>query len=215
ITGPSTPITLLRVATEISSASETNPSVGRSAIDQPSSTSASEWPGGSRVPERPTSGCVPITSAPAARLLSARAQTMSTAHVAAASVLPTKISPRLQERVSKSFHVSWRSSPANTSPATRPARTGKPQEPAKPRTTSGSAKPDVCTQRPKSVSAGTAPCAFRTPATANGARTTTAATTRVGNWPASLLSSTRTTWAAPGGLTSTSTKVSKETDDDV
>ncbi len=94
------------------------------------------------VPESPTSGFEPLPRSPAAMLATVSRRASPIARIAAASALPAKSSKRLRDRVSAVFQVPWRSSAEKRSPATSPARTGKPQEPAKPRMTSGIAKPD-------------------------------------------------------------------------
>ena len=95
---------------------------------------------------------------PATVLLTASRATIAMENVIAASVLPTKTSPREHERVRTVFHVDWRSSLAKMSPATTLAINGKPAIPANPRSTNGIANPDEWTHRPKSESAGTDDC---------------------------------------------------------
>ena len=146
---------LLRVSTENSRPTLVKPSIGRITNAQLASTSPAAPPGDRTLPESPTSGCEPTAATPARRLLSASRTTISTEYVAAASSFPAKSSARLRERVSTVFHVPYRSSEAKRSPATIPLRIGKPNEPRKPSMKSGTAKPEPCTQRPKSVSAGT------------------------------------------------------------
>src|SRR4051812_34228017 len=106
---------------------------------------------------------------PAIVLLRPSSATITTENVIAASVLPTKIWPREHDRVSTVFHVDWRSSLAKMSPATTLAIRGKPAIPAKPSSTNGVAKPEDCTHRPNSQSAGTDDWVLMKIANANGA----------------------------------------------
>ena len=189
--GPSTPTIPLRVATENSTARLTKASMGSRQSNQASATSIRECPVESTVPLRLTSGCAPTSNAPAVRLDSASTASSATANVPTASSLPANRCRRVHERVRTVFHVPCRSSEANRSPASTPAISGRPQEPANPSTTSETAKPDECTQTPYSESAGLPLCTLSTPANANGPSTQMRARSRGASWLASLRRSTR------------------------
>ena len=77
------------------------------------------------------------------------------------------------------------------SPASTPARTGKPHAPQNESTTRDSAKPDWCTHTPNSVSAGLPLWILSTPANANGPSTQIRASSRVASWEESLRRSAR------------------------
>src|SRR5262245_47036243 len=128
---------------------------------------------------------------PAIVLLAPSRTTIATENVIAASVLPTKISPREHERVSTVFHVDWRSSLAKMSPATTLAIRGKPASPANPSNTNAVANPDAWTHRPKSQSAGTDDWVLMKIVNANGARRQMAAVARGSSWALIFAISTR------------------------
>ena len=143
--GPTTPTIPLRLATENSAARLTYASSGSTHSAQLTIVSASERPEASRLPLRSTSPWPPTRIRPATRLDAIARMSMATAKVAAASSLPVNSSPSEHDRVRIVFHVLWRSSEANWSPATSPAISGKPHEPAKPMTTRETANPEECT----------------------------------------------------------------------
>ena len=196
--GPSTPTMPLRVTTDRSTPRLVKASTGISTIAQLARTSPRLRPGETSVPVRPTRRWVPTPITPARRLLAASSTTRPTAQVAAARTLPANTSDRLAERPSSVFQVPWRSSEAKMSPATRPVSTGSPHEPANPSATSGTAKPEVWTQRPNSVSAGTALWLLTTATNTIGASRQRTPSALSGSWEASFASSARQTLPTPG-----------------
>src|SRR5262249_39431709 len=200
-TGMPTPATLPRVAIERSTATAVSPKLGSTTVAHANATRLSAWEGASSTPDRLISGCDPISSTPAATLLSASMLTESREKPSAVTTFPANTSDRLRERVSTVFHVPYRSSAENTSTPTRLVRTGNPHNAAKPRTTSGTANPDSLTERPNRVSSGTLLCTFIDAANANGPATHAASAMRAFSWAASLAHSTPTTATQPRRLT--------------
>ena len=99
------PAALLRVATDSSTATPVKPSAGGSTDAHASATRTSACGGGSSAPDRLMSGCGPMTSTPAATLLTARAATASKEKPSAVSTFPANTSARLRERVSTVVQV--------------------------------------------------------------------------------------------------------------
>ena len=189
--GPMTPAIPLRVATENRIARLVKDSAGSTVSNQLAVRRTRQRPGLSNCPPRPTSGCPPTSSSPAATLDTAVRASRPSEKVIAASTLPANSCSRVHDRVSTVFQVPYRSSEENMSPASTPATSGKPQLPAKPRTTRATAKPEPWTQIPNSASAGVPLCAPSTAANASGPSPHSRASSRVESCAASLRCSAR------------------------
>src|SRR5215472_9805748 len=104
-TGSPTPAVLLRAATDTRTATDVIPTIAGSTEIHESVTRMNACGAESSVPVRPTSGADPITSKPAAALLTARTNVASNEKPSAAATFPAKHSERLHERVRIVFHV--------------------------------------------------------------------------------------------------------------
>src|SRR5215470_17654657 len=104
-TGSPTPAALLRAATDTRTATAVMPTIAGSTEIHASVTRISASGAAISVPDKLTSGVDPITSSPAAALLTARTNVASSENPNAAATFPANTSERPQERVRIVFHV--------------------------------------------------------------------------------------------------------------
>src|SRR5262245_60405061 len=99
------PATLLRVTMDARIDAAENPSTGGSTDTHAPAMRIADSIGGSAIPDRLISGSAPMTSTPAARLLTARIPSAAAENNNATATFPAKISFRLRDRVSSVVQV--------------------------------------------------------------------------------------------------------------